>query len=158
MIYIIYKISIADQCYIGSTKDFKQRKAHHKSTCNSKTSIHNNLKLYKIVRENGGWNYCEMKPIEEFECETKRQAECREEHWIREYNATLNMKQAFLTEEELQTKQQQWKQKSYDSQKITPSTSCECGGHYKKSNYSLHLNTKKHQKFLNKNVAVINNE
>jgi len=153
MIYIIYKISIADKCYIGSTKDFKQRKSEHKKRYNNNNFI--GILLYKFIHENGGWNCCEIKPIEEFECETKRQAECREEHWIREYNAKLNMKHAFLTKEEGREKNTMQKQKQYILQKNTPTTVCECGGCYKKTNTVQHLNTKKHQKFLNKNVAVI---
>jgi hypothetical protein len=91
-------------------------------------------------------------------CETKRQAECREEHWIREYNAKLNMKQAFLTKDEKKQKNTMNKQKQYILQKNTPTTVCECGGCYKKTNTWQHLNTKKHQEYLKKNVAVINNE
>ena len=152
----MYKISIADQCYIGSTKDFKQRKSEHKKRYNNNIFI--NILLYKFIHENGGWDCCEMKPIEEFECETKRQAECREEHWIREYNAKLNMKQAFLTKDEKKQKNTMNKQKQYILQKNTPTTVCECGGCYKKTNTWQHLNTKKHQEYLKKNVAVIHNE
>ncbi len=81
MIYTIYKISIAGEDYIGSTRDFKQRKKSHKSICNNNNDTRYSLKLYNTIRENGGWDCCNITPVEEFDCETKRQAECREEYW-----------------------------------------------------------------------------
>lgn len=92
MIYIIYKISIANQCYIGSTKDLKQRKKCHKDRWNKGTE-----KIYEFIRANGGWDKIEIIPIEEYECEGLLQARIREEYWRREYNAELNTRRAFTT-------------------------------------------------------------
>jgi len=156
MIYIIYKINIADQCYVGSTKDFKQRKSAHKKRYNNNIFI--DILLYKFIHENGGWDCCEIKPIEEFECDGQIQAHIREEFWRRECNAKLNMKQAFLTKEERKKKNTMNKQKQYIFQKNTPTTVCECGGCYKKTNTVQHFNTKKHQEYFKKNIAVIHNE
>ena len=149
MIYIIYKISIADQCYIGSTKDFRQRKQQHKTSCNCN---HNNLKLYKNICENGGWDYCEMKPIEEFECEGLVQAQIREQHWIREYKATLNGKKAHRTKEEKKEYNINQAKIHYqqNKDKIIIKKTCECGSVIGKNNEYNHLKTKKHQEFLNK--------
>jgi hypothetical protein len=143
MIYTIYKISIAGEDYIGSTRDFKQRKRDHKKKCNK--LIHN-CKLYTTIRENGGWDCCNITPIEEFECETKRQAECREEYWRREYKATLNMKKAFRTEAEHKNDLQCLKN-MYCDQKFN----CECGGKYNSHNKSTHFKTKRHQEFISSN-------
>ncbi len=100
MIYTIYIIMIADYTYIGSTRDFKQRKIAHKyNFFNEKRKAHN-LRLYQSIRENGGWDFVEIKPIEEYECETSVQARMREQFWVREYNATLNMMRAHRTREE----------------------------------------------------------
>jgi len=100
MIYTIYIIMIADYTYIGSTRDFKQRKIHHKYNFFNDTCKAYNRKLYQSIRENGGWDAVEIKPIEEYECETSIQARMREQFWVREYNATLNMIRAHRTEEE----------------------------------------------------------
>jgi len=100
MIYTIYIIMIADYTYIGSTRDFKQRKIRHKHNFFNDTCKAYNRKLYQSIRENGGWDVVEIKPIEEFECETSVQARIREQFWVREYNATLNMIRAHRTEEE----------------------------------------------------------
>jgi ribosomal protein L32E len=100
MKYIIYKICVADYTYIGSTKDWTQRQYRHKHNFLNENCKAHNLRLYQSIRENGGWDAIEMSPIEEFECETSVQARIREEHWRREYNATLNMMRAHRTEEE----------------------------------------------------------
>jgi hypothetical protein len=94
----MYRISVADYTYIGSTKDFKQRKKSHKNVCNNFNNPHHNLKVYQIIRENGGWNCCEMIPIEECECEDIIQAHIREEELRKEYNAEMNTIKAYIGE------------------------------------------------------------
>lgn len=95
MKYIMYRISVGDYTYIGSTKDFKQRATTHKYSCATK-----DLKVYQMIRNAGGWDKCEMVPIEEFECESILEAHMREEYWRREYNANMNSYRAYRTEEE----------------------------------------------------------
>ena len=41
--------------YIGSTTNFKQRKSAHKTCCNNEKGRKYNLKLYRMIRENGGF-------------------------------------------------------------------------------------------------------
>tara|TARA_R110002167_G_scaffold17660_1_gene67212 strand:- start:209 stop:814 length:606 start_codon:yes stop_codon:yes gene_type:complete len=41
--------------YIGSTADLKRRTGQHKSDCNNSNSIPYNFKVYKFIREHGGW-------------------------------------------------------------------------------------------------------
>jgi len=163
MIYIIYKISIADQCYIGSTKDFKTRKLHHKINCDKL-----NYKLYDFIRDNGGWDCCEIKPIEEFECETIIQAHIREEYWRREYDAKLNMVRAHRTEEEKKKYQRQWdaktkgdyyqKKKTEILLKLGNKIICDCGTEHTFGNITRHFKTKKHQDYLKKNSTINHNE
>lgn len=100
MKYIIYKISIADFIYIGSTQDLKQRKIAHKSSCYNEKHRQHKFKLYQTIRENGGWDCIDITPVEEYECEGATQARIREEYWRREYNAQLNTIKAHLTREE----------------------------------------------------------
>jgi len=99
---VIYKITCLDKnieySYVGSTTDFTQRKKLHKSSCNNKNAKTHNLKLYTTIRENGGWLNWTMIQIEEYPCNNKREAECREEYWRVELNAQLNMKKAFGAE------------------------------------------------------------
>ena len=106
MKYIIYKIEINDYIYIGSTKNFTQRKAQHKSNC----IYGNDLLLYKTIRENGGWNCCTMVPIKEIEVESKTHAHIAEEATRIEYNAQMNTNRAHITEEERKESQKQYQQ------------------------------------------------
>jgi hypothetical protein len=130
MKYIIYKITIEDYTYIGSTKDFNQRKKTHKSTCKT-----NKLMLYQFIRQNGGWDKCEMTPIEEYECEGQIQARIREEYWRREYNAVLNTIKAYSTNQErIQQNCEKFK--------------CQCGGKYTHARIRTHERTNMHLKYL----------
>lgn len=92
----MYKIKAGDYTYVGSTKDFNQRKRCHKSDCKNKE-----IKVYQMIREAGGWDKCEMTPIEEYECEGLLQARMREEYWRREYNANMNSIKAYQTQYEM---------------------------------------------------------
>lgn len=145
MIYTIYKISIAGEDYIGSTKDLKQRKRGHKSNSNNSNRSDYNCKLYTTIRDNGGWDCCVVAPVEEYECESKRQAECREEYWRREYKAMLNTNKAFTTKDERKLQIEKGNKKH----KEQPYIICECGGTYQSCNKGQHLKSKRHQKFIN---------
>ena len=41
--------------YVGHTTNCKQRKAQHKNNCNNESNKKFNLKLYAMLRENGGF-------------------------------------------------------------------------------------------------------
>ena len=55
----IYKIVCTDlsnkDIYVGHTTQFIKRKSSHKHNCNNPISKFYNLKVYKTIRENGGW-------------------------------------------------------------------------------------------------------
>ena len=56
---VVYKIYCKDssitEFYVGSSCDMKQRIASHKSDCNNTNSKKYNFKVYKFIRENGGF-------------------------------------------------------------------------------------------------------
>jgi len=90
--YSIYKIehrTNPDLVYVGSTKDFKGRKSDHK--CQSQTS---NLKVYQMIRENGGWEQFDMIELNQVEG-TQLEARQEEERDRIELNASLNSNRAF---------------------------------------------------------------
>ena len=97
MKYIIYKITIQDYIYIGSTKNYTRRKCRHKYDCNCNKDI----LLYNKINELGGWKNSVMTPIEEYECENNIQAHIREEQLRKEYNANLNMVRCHTTTEDV---------------------------------------------------------
>lgn len=55
----VYRIECLDknikEFYIGSTKDIHKRNILHKSSCHNSNSRKYNYKVYKFIRENGGW-------------------------------------------------------------------------------------------------------
>lgn len=155
MLYTFYRITINNENYIGSTKDFNQRKTSHKNNCyNTKTRKYN-YKVYYYIREHGGWDFCEMCPIEELDCETVTQALIREEFWRKDYNALLNGKKAYQTEEEFLI------QKKLNSAIYNPINNpinnakrklniftCSCGSSFQSCRKEQHFKSQKHQKFV----------
>jgi hypothetical protein len=102
--YVMYKLCCLDHNipdeYVGSTTNFTERKTQHKSRCNNPNSKEYNHKVYQFIRLNGGWNNWTMVQIEPYNCNSKREAEAREEYWRKELKATLNGKRIFITAEE----------------------------------------------------------
>jgi len=88
---LVHKEDLDDMnIYVGSTTNFKQRKASHKKCCNKGHDKGYNQKIYKFIRENGGWNEWVMIEIEKYPCKDLNEATARERYWKRELNATLN--------------------------------------------------------------------
>ena len=96
----MYRITVGDYNYIGHTKDFVQRKRSHKSCCLDVDNKKYHFKVYQMIREAGGWDKCQMVPIEEYEADSQLQARIREEQLLKEYNATMNSRNAFTDKEE----------------------------------------------------------
>jgi hypothetical protein len=91
---VIYKIVCNDlnikDCYVGSTTDFTKRKSQHKRTCNYENIKNYNLKVYKMIRNNGGWDNWTMLVIEKYPCEDNITATLRERYWYELLNANMN--------------------------------------------------------------------
>ena len=79
-----------DNVYIGSSCNFTRRKHKHKSACNNENSRCYNLKLYKHIRENGGWNSWCMLKIIDYPCNNKSQLNIMERSYIDNYKSKLN--------------------------------------------------------------------
>ena len=88
---VIYKIVCNDltitDLYVGSTTDFTKRKCKHKANCKS---CH--LKVYEMIRANGGWENWSMIEIEKYPCTDNNEARARERHWYEELHATMNVR------------------------------------------------------------------
>jgi hypothetical protein len=88
---IIYKIfckdNIVKDTYIGYTTNFSQRKYTHKVACNRSENV---LKIYKIIRDHGGWDNWDMIEIAKYNCKDAIEARIKEnEHYLLE-NSSLN--------------------------------------------------------------------
>ena len=103
---VIYKIEHIDDetlLYIGHTTNWDKRKCEHKHRCNSEKSDKHNLKLYQMIRENGGWEMFKMIEVEKYPCNDKREAEKKETEVMKELKSNMNMIKSYLTEEEKTT-------------------------------------------------------
>jgi len=101
---IIYKIVCNDltvkECYIGHTINMTKRKCEHKSSCNNEKNKAHNYKIYKIIRENGGWDNWSMLLVEKFPCKDSSEACKREREVYEELDAKMNMVIPYRTQEE----------------------------------------------------------
>ena len=135
--YKIYCINpeITDK-YIGHTTDFVRRKYSHKQS-----SINNNneCKLYRFIRDNGGWSNWKMEIIAFHKCEDQYDARKREQQYFEEYNATLNSIEP-LSNRKINT--------THTNSTSTPTTKYSCViCNYRSNNkrdYNKHLSTVKH--------------
>ena len=149
MIYYFYKIVCDDLpnfVYVGSTKAFANRKYYHKSDCNNENGKKYNLKIYKTIRDNGGWDNFRMVCIHQEDVDNKRHAEQIEENYRVELNANLNTNRAFLSPEQEKEYFKEYRENNRDfiSQKIT----CECGCEIRRSDLARHKRSKKHIKLM----------
>ena len=91
---MMYKIVCKDvnitDLYVGSTTNFKQRKAKHKQNCINPNSKKHNYNVYKFIRNNGNWDNWTMILIENYNCNNQLEVLKQERYWIEQLNATLN--------------------------------------------------------------------
>ena len=91
---IIYKITCKDQVitdkYVGHTTNFVQRKhAHKQSSCNEKNVNYDN-KLYRAIRNHGGWTNWKMEIVGFYDCKNHYEARVKEQEHYVALQATLN--------------------------------------------------------------------
>ena len=163
---VIYKISCKnleiESNYIGSTTDFERRKREHKSAYYNINSKMHNYKLYKFIRENGGWDNFDVMMIEKYPCDSKLQAHQRERHWIEEFNSDLN---CYIPSRPLSESQQLYKIRNREiilkkakeyrqnnaewiSEKISARAICVCGCELTKRHIPRHLKSEKHLELM----------
>jgi hypothetical protein len=91
---IIYKITCKDESikdlYVGHTTNFVQRKHLHKQGCVNEKATSYPCKLYKKIRECGGWDNWTMEIINFFNCKDHYEARIKEQEYFILLNANLN--------------------------------------------------------------------
>ena len=146
---VFYKISCKDtdvtDLYVGHTTNFVQRKYAHKRSCNTESDANYGLKVYKVIRENGGWDNWKMEIIGFNECNDHYEARKIEQKYFESLNANLNSVPPMP------------KRKVRGNKKVPSNISSEqqtndcfkclhCNfSTSKQSNYNMHLNTTKHK-------------
>jgi len=91
---IIYKITCNDSTitdkYVGHTTDFVKRKYAHSNSVKNVNSPDSHLKLYKFIRDNGGWDNWKMEIVAHYDCKDLHEAKQREQEHYLDLKATLN--------------------------------------------------------------------
>ena len=100
IIYKIEHIEKDDLVYVGHTTNWDRRKYSHKQRCNNKNDTKHNLKLYKMMRDNGGWEMFRMIEIEKYPCNDKREAEKRENDIMKELKSSMISIRSFISEDD----------------------------------------------------------
>ena len=116
-IYKIEHIENDNLVYVGHTTNFNKRKAHHKSDCSNEKSRHYTLKVYQMIRENGGFEMFKMIEVEKYPCNDKREAERRENEVMKQLKANMNSYRAFLTQEEKISVHKEYNKKYWEENK-----------------------------------------
>lgn len=94
---VIYKIynsvdPTITEHYIGSSSNFSRRKARHHYNSKTPTASEYNYNVYQFIRNNGGWKDWKMEVIENYICETRKELNEREKHYILNRHNLLNKK------------------------------------------------------------------
>lgn len=151
---IIYKLCCNDvkitDIYVGSTTNFKKRKSCHKYNCANEKGKQYNYKVYRSIRENGGWDNWDMVLVEEYNATTKLGLESRERHWLETLKASLNNNIPTQPKKEYDNKYRVINKETLNKEKKVK-YDCECGGKYTYTNRARHFARKKHVAFLENN-------
>ena len=116
----IYKIEHVDDeslVYVGHTTNFDKRKTQHKYSCKNDNHTRYNLKVYQMIRENGGWEKFLMLEVEKYPCADKRAAERRENEVIKEVRASMNTYNSFRTQDEITEYHKEYNKEFYEANK-----------------------------------------
>ena len=150
--YIFYKIYCKDvpDIYIGLTRSFRDKKRDHKIKCNDENHKEYNLKLYKTIRENGGFDNWIMEQIEERQQVTKRQAEKIEEELrtkLIEPHLDLNERSSDLAEQ-LKKEKKAISDKKYRESDKGRASQAKRVDYFKEYNNTEETKQRKHQWYL----------
>ena len=157
---VIYKIVANDlsitECYVGSTTDFTRRKQWHKSACSNEKGKSYDLKVYKTIRDNGGWAEWCMVEIEKYPCNDANEATSRERYWFGILNSNLNTIYPHRTRAQYRAdNKDDIRQKAFDYRHTNKDSInerrfqlliCECGTSSSLHNISRHLKSAIHKK------------
>ena len=106
-----------ENVYIGSCCNFARRKCLHKTRCINPNNKDHNLKIYKTIRENGGWNEWIMIKLHNFPCTEKYELNLEERKVIDKYKATLNIQLPTRSNKEYYDDNKEYFKKYYDDNK-----------------------------------------
>ena len=158
---VMYKFVCNDlhvtDTYVGHTTNFVKRKSGHKQSCHNENDKSHNLKIYKIIRENGGWDAWQMIEIEKYSCADDNEATTRERYWYEQLNGTMNTLNPHRSQAErwiinagysAQRKEYRKENKDKISEKKKITCICECGSTIRFEDKARHNRSRIHISFL----------
>lgn len=89
---LVHKNPAITNCYVGRTTKPALRHKQHMISCNNEKSKAYNYKVYKTIRDTGGfdnWNFVEIETIE-YDPNDLTNIKEREAYWYKTLGATLN--------------------------------------------------------------------
>ena len=153
----IYKIQHEDNeelLYVGHTTDFTKRKCAHKQGSTNPNDKKHNYKVYKMIRDNGGWDCFRMIEIKKFPCNDANEATAEEDIIMQEMKSTMNDRRSSRSKEQYLLDNRDNKKK-YDEQyridnadkireRKREKYTCDCGVILCKDSLKRHTRTKTH--------------
>ena len=153
---LIYKIVCKDssirEIYIGHTTNYKIRYNCHKSWCNNINSSKYNLKVYKYIREHGGWSNWNMVELYKYPCDSIKEIITEERRAYDRFNANLNTFKPNRSDKEWRNDNPNWDKEYYRDNKKeilakqAEKKRCECGLTYTHTHKQRHTDTPTHKK------------
>ena len=162
---IVYKLRCLDETitefYVGSSIDINHRMECHKSDCDNTNGIRYNLKVYRFIRDNGGYDAWTYDILEECEVENKKDLVLNyERKYQLELDPQLNVRVEGRTDQEwrkdnkernaILNKKYREENKDKLDKYYKEKFQCDCGGKYTRGHKVQHQKTKKHLAFINK--------
>lgn len=158
---VIYKIVCNDLNvkggYIGHSINFEHRKMEHKSNCGCVSGKKYNLKLYEIIRKNGGWENYSMTVVQRYPCNNSIEAREKEQEYYEKLDSSLNtFIPYFAYDGTLEEKEKERLRIKYEKNKERLSEiahekfTCECGLTRSMSSKRRHLKSPIHIDLMNK--------
>lgn len=158
---VVYQIkcvdeSLSKETYIGSTTNFKKRQYEHKHSTKNIKNKQYNYRVYRHIREHGGWTLWVMEVLERYPCDTKEQLREREAYHVKIHDPHLNVHipnaMHGITLKEYK-KQYQKDNRDKILRKNNTKHVCTCGGKYTTINKKLHMRSHKHVKWMINDIA-----
>ena len=154
----IYKIYSKDtnikDIYIGSTYNFKCRYYTHKNNCININNKKYNYRVYKFIRDNGGWDNFKMEVMYSINVLSKLELRQIERTTIKLFEPSLNVQIPLRTRAEyyqdnatkIRNTTNQYR--IDNKEKLYKRTDCICGGKYMYDTRHQHFKTKKHIDYM----------
>lgn len=92
---ILHKNRNIQEIYIGSTTNFPRRRSQHKKNTTNRRNKLYNTKLYKFIRQFGGWDCFDMEIIEIYPCDNLMEGKSKEQFHIDLIKPSLNSSNSF---------------------------------------------------------------